>query len=141
MRVLIFTSSGGTAHDAAAYALRAWLQRWDPTGEVWVEHVLEKASMFTRGGVSLYNWIQRHAPWMHQIYWRVVELEDVTKPGTLLFGRSYVIRLLRRLKPDLLISNSPAYQSRPFRSRPACLAWFAVRHLLYGARGWLWLQS
>ena len=34
MRVLIFTSSGGTAHDAAAYALKAWLQRWDPKGEV-----------------------------------------------------------------------------------------------------------
>ena len=73
MRVLIFTSSGGTAHDAAAYALKAWLQRWDPKGEVWVEHVLENASVFTRAGVALYNWIQRHGPWMHQIYWRVVE--------------------------------------------------------------------
>ena len=55
MRVLIFTSSGGTAHDAAAYALKAWLQRWDPKGEVWVEHVLENASVFTRAGVALYN--------------------------------------------------------------------------------------
>ena len=107
MRVLIFTSSGGTAHDAAAYALKAWLQRWDPEGEVWVEHVLENASIFTRAGVALYNWIQRHGPWMHQIYWRVVEWEDVTKPGTLLAGRFYVIRLLRRLKPDLLISTHP----------------------------------
>ena len=107
MRVLIFTSSGGTAHDAAAYALKAWLQRWDPEGEVWVEHVLENASVFTRAGVALYNWIQRHGPWMHQIYWRVVEWEDVTKPGTLLAGRFYVIRLLRRLKPDLLISTHP----------------------------------
>ena len=107
MRVLIFTSSGGTAHDAAAYALKAWLQRWDPKGEVWVEHVLENASVFTRAGVALYNWIQRHGPWMHQIYWRVVEWEDVTKPGTLLAGRFYVIRLLRRLKPDLLISTHP----------------------------------
>ena len=107
MRVLIFTSSGGTAHDAAAYALKAWLQRWDPKGEVWVEHVLENASVFTRAGVALYNWIQRHGPWMHQIYWRVVEWEDVTKPGTLLAGRFYVMRLLRRLKPDLLISTHP----------------------------------
>ncbi|WP_186539331.1 hypothetical protein [Synechococcus sp. BIOS-E4-1] len=107
MRVLIFTSSGGTAHDAAAYAIEAWLKRWDPTGEVWVEHVLENASVFTRAGVALYNWIQRHGPWMHQIYWRVVEWEDVTKPGTLLAGRFYVIRLLRRLQPDLLISTHP----------------------------------
>ena len=71
------------------------------------EHVLENASVFTRAGVALYNWIQRHGPWMHQIYWRVVEWEDVTKPGTLLAGRFYVIRLLRRLKPDLLISTHP----------------------------------
>lgn len=107
MRILIFTSSGGTAHDAAAYALQSWLRRWDPDGEVWVEHVLENASLFTRAGVMLYNWIQRHGPWMHQIYWRVVEFEDVTKPGTLLAGRFYVIRLLRRLKPDILISTHP----------------------------------
>ena len=86
MRILIFTSSGGTAHDAAAYALQSWLRRWDPDGEVWVEHVLENASLFTRAGVMLYNWIQRDGPWMHQIYWRVVEFEDVTKPGTLLAG-------------------------------------------------------
>ena len=88
MRVLIFTSSGGTAHDAAAYAIEPWLKRWDPDGEVLVEHVLENASVFTRAGVALYNWIQRHGPWMHQIYWRVVEFEDVTKPGTLLAEES-----------------------------------------------------
>ena len=107
MRVLIFTSSGGTAHDAAAYAIEAWLKRWDPDGEVLVEHVLENASIFTRAGVALYNWIQRHGPWMHQIYWRVVEFKDVTKPVTLLAGRFYVIKLLRRLQPDLLISTHP----------------------------------
>ena len=107
MRILIFTSSGGTAHDAAAYALKAWIQRWDPQGEVWVEHVLENASPVTRGGVELYNWIQRHAPWLHKLYWRLVEFEDLWKPGTLSFGRNYVIALLMRLKPDLLISTHP----------------------------------
>jgi len=107
MRILIFTSSGGTAHDAAAYALQAWLRQWDPLGEVWVDHVLENASPVSRGGVALYNWIQRHAPWLHKIYWRLVEFEDLMKPGTITFGRTYVIRLLRRLQPDLLISTHP----------------------------------
>ena len=88
MRVLIVTSSGGTAHDAAAYALRDWLRLWDPQGEVQVEHVLENASAVTRAGVDLYNWIQKHGPWLHQIYWRLVEFEDLIKPGTLLFGRT-----------------------------------------------------
>ena len=107
MRILIFTSSGGTAHDSAAYALQAWLRRWDPEGEVWVDHVLENASPIGRGCVRLYNWIQRHQPWLQKFYWRLTEFEDLVKPGTITFGRTYVIRLLRRLQPDLLISTHP----------------------------------
>ena len=33
-RVLIFTISVATLHDATPYALKAWLQRWVPAGEV-----------------------------------------------------------------------------------------------------------
>lgn len=107
MRVLIFTSSGGTAHDAAAYALRDWLRLRRPATEVLVEHVLENASPVTRGGVELYNWIQRRQPWLHQLYWRLVEFEDLVKPGRPLFGRRYVIALLRRFRPDVVISTHP----------------------------------
>jgi len=77
MRVLIFTSSGGTAHDAAAFALLDWMQRSWPEAQVQVESVLENASLVTRFGVNLYNWIQKTAPWLHQAYWRLVELEDL----------------------------------------------------------------
>ena len=107
MRVLIFTSSGGTAHDVAAYALRDWLQQLVPGCEVRVDQVLENASWFTRGGTSFYNWIQKKAPWLHQIYWRIVELEDLIKPGTVLFGHRYLVKLLRSYQPDLLISTHP----------------------------------
>lgn len=107
MRVLIFTSSGGTAHDVAAYALRDWLQQLVPGCEVRVDQVLENASWFTRGGTSFYNWIQKKAPWLHQIYWRIVELEDLIKPGTVLFGHRYLVELLRSYQPDLLISTHP----------------------------------
>jgi UDP-N-acetylglucosamine:LPS N-acetylglucosamine transferase len=57
--------------------------------------------------VFLYNWIQRRQPWLHQIYWRLVEFEDLIKPGTVLFGRGSVIRMLRQFRPDLLISTHP----------------------------------
>ncbi len=107
MRVLILTSSGGTAHDAAAYALRSWLKDWDPCGSVWVEHLLENSSPVLRKGVHLYNWIQKNFPKLHQIYWRFVEFEDLWKPGTVLFGRPYLIRLLKRLQPNLIISTHP----------------------------------
>jgi UDP-N-acetylglucosamine:LPS N-acetylglucosamine transferase len=107
MRVLIFTSSGGTAHDAAAFALRDWMQRSWPEVQVQVESVLENASVVTRFGVNLYNWIQKTAPWLHQAYWRLVELEDLIKPGTVLFGHRYLVKLLKRFQPDLLISTHP----------------------------------
>ncbi len=107
MRVLIFTSSGGTAHDAAAYSIKSWLNHWDPNGSVLVEHLLEKSSFVMRLSVNLYNWIQKYCPWFHQIYWRLVEFEDLVKPGTVIFGRNYLIRLLRTYKPELIISTHP----------------------------------
>ena len=107
MRVLIFTSSGGTAHDVAAYAIQEWLRRWDPEGEVCVEHILERSSWFFRVCVFVYNAIQKYFPLLQWYYWPQNELEDLLKPGTVGFGRSYVIRLLKRLQPDLLISTHP----------------------------------
>jgi UDP-N-acetylglucosamine:LPS N-acetylglucosamine transferase len=107
MRVLIYTSSGGTAHDAAAEAIADWLKLMAPEVTVTVESVLEKASSAYRSGVDLYNWIQRRAPWLHQLYWRLMEFEDLIKPGTVLFGHGYLVRSLKRLQPDLLISTHP----------------------------------
>jgi UDP-N-acetylglucosamine:LPS N-acetylglucosamine transferase len=107
MRVLIFTSSAGTAHDAAAEALVQWFARTDPAVQVTVESILENASPAGRGAVGLYNWIQRQAPWLHQLYWRFCELEDLTKPGTVLAGRAYIRQVLERVRPDLLISTYP----------------------------------
>ena len=107
MRVLIYTSSGGTAHDAAAEAIQQWLQQLDPSAVVQVDQVLEHSSGTYRGGVELYNWIQRRWPWLHQLYWRLMELEDLIKPGTVLIGRRYLIRQLRTFQPDLLISTHP----------------------------------
>jgi UDP-N-acetylglucosamine:LPS N-acetylglucosamine transferase len=107
MRVLIFTSSAGTAHDAAAEALVQWLARLAPNVEVTVESILENASGAGRAAVGLYNWIQRRAPWLHQLYWRFCELEDLTKPGTVLAGRAYIRTVLERVRPDLLISTYP----------------------------------
>ena len=107
MRVLILTSSGGTAHDSAAYALRSWLEKWDSNNVVHVEHLLENSGPVMRSSVNLYNWIQKFFPWLHQIYWRLVELEDLIKLGTVIFGRSYYVKIVKRFKPDLIISTHP----------------------------------
>jgi len=107
MRVLILTSSGGTAHDAAAYALEQWLPRWQPDCQVVVDKALENSGPFYRALVAFYNWIQTHQPWVHQLFWRLIEGEDLIKPGTVLIGRRYFVALLQRTRPDLLISTHP----------------------------------
>ena len=107
MRVLIYTSSGGTAHDAAAEALQQWLALLRTDAVVQIDQVLERSSGTYRGGVALYNWIQRRRPWLHQLYWRAMECEDLIKPGTVLFGRRYLIEQLRAFQPDVLISTHP----------------------------------
>ncbi len=107
MRVLIYTSSGGTAHDAAAEAIQQWLRRLRPDTVVQIDQVLERSSGAYRNGVALYNWIQRRRPWLHQLYWRAMELEDLIKPGTVLFGRRYLIQQLQAFRPDVLISTHP----------------------------------
>jgi hypothetical protein len=71
MRVLIFTSSGGTAHDAAAYALRDWLRLRQPATEVQVEQRV--GERLRRLWAWRANWIQRRQPWLHQLYWRLME--------------------------------------------------------------------
>ena len=111
LKILIFTSSGGTAHDSAAYALKQWCdqeaQREGRDIEVKIDHVLEKSSPIIRFCVDLYNWIQAYCPWLHQVYWRLIELEDVFKPGTVLVGRSYLIRLLKEFRPGIIVSTHP----------------------------------
>ena len=93
-----------------------------------IEQVLENGSGPYRGGVALYNWIQKHAPWLHQAYWCLMEFEDLIKPGTVLFGRRYLAQLLRRFGPDLIISTHPhtnrghfAYAKRLLGPQLRCL--------------------
>jgi processive 1,2-diacylglycerol beta-glucosyltransferase len=88
-------------------AIASWLRRLQPDDEILVDQVLESSSSTYRGGVELYAWIQRRQPWLHQLYWRAMEAEDLWKPGTVLFGRRYLIQQLRDFRPDLLISTHP----------------------------------
>ena len=106
MRVLILTSRAGTAHQAAANALVEWFGLQTPSVDVSVLFHEDTCGYYD-DATNLYNWIQKKAPWLHKIYWRILETEDFTKPGTVLIGRSHLVDELRRFCPDLLISTHP----------------------------------
>ena len=106
-RVLILTSSGGTAHDVSAYAIQEWLAVTHPGLPVLVDHVLERSSFFYRATNYAYNTIQKKALWMHRIFWWILELEDLIRLGTVTFGRSYFLRLIQEFRPDLIVSTHP----------------------------------
>lgn len=104
-RILILTSSTGSGHDLRAYALRDWIVRLHGGHvEVKVDHVLERSGIIGGFGVGLYNTIQRTWPWLHNIYWLIVELIFSRAQRTVPFGRGYYRRLVTGFRPHLIVS-------------------------------------
>jgi len=105
LRILILTSSTGRGHDARAEAFAEWcfeLYRHDI--DVRIEHMLEKSSVVHRGGVRLYNQIQRRAPWMHKLLYAAVELLSYLNQRTVALGARYYVAVLREYRPHLVFS-------------------------------------
>ncbi len=105
IRILVLTSSTGGGHDARAQAFAEWcfeLYRYDV--DVRIEQMLEKSSRFYRGGVDLYNGIQRRLPWLHKGFYAVVEGLSILNRRTVTLGRGYYERVLREYRPHLVLS-------------------------------------
>lgn len=105
VRILILTSSTGGGHDARAEALAEWcfeLYRHDV--DVRIEQMLEKSSVVARSGVNLYNWIQKKSPWMHKVFYTVVEGLSLLNQRTVTLGRHYYLEVLKDYRPHLVLS-------------------------------------
>ncbi|HRE07280.1 MAG TPA: glycosyltransferase, partial [Opitutaceae bacterium] len=73
VRILVLTSSTGGGHDARAEAFADWCFTLYRHGvDVRIEQMLEKSSVVNRGGVNLYNWIQKRIPLLHSVYYALV---------------------------------------------------------------------
>lgn len=105
VRILVLTSSTGGGHDARAEAFADWCFTLYRHGvDVRIEQMLEKSSVVNRGGVNLYNWIQKRIPFLHSMYYAVVELLSVLNRRTVTLGRRYYLRVLEEYKPHLIFS-------------------------------------
>jgi processive 1,2-diacylglycerol beta-glucosyltransferase len=105
VRILVLTSSTGGGHDARAEAFAEWcfrLYRHDV--DVRIEQMLEKSSVFNRGGVNLYNRIQRSAPWIHKLFYNVVEILSLLNTNSVTFGKRYYVEVLKEYRPHLIFS-------------------------------------
>lgn len=105
IRILVLTSSTGGGHDARAQAFAEWcFQLYRHDVDVRIEQMLEKSSVFNRSGVNLYNKIQRGAPWVHKLFYSVVETLSVLNRRTVTFGRTYYLQVLLEYRPHLVFS-------------------------------------
>ncbi len=105
VRILVLTSSTGGGHDARAEAFAEWCFRlYRHEVDVRIEQMLEKSSAFNRTGVNLYNRIQRGAPWVHKIFYAVVEMLSLLNSRTVTFGKAYYLQVLKEYKPHLIFS-------------------------------------
>jgi len=105
VRILVLTSSTGGGHDARAEAFAEWcFQLYRHDVDVRIERMLEKSSVVNRSGVNLYNWIQQHAPFLHKIFYSIVELLSFINRRSVHLGRRYFLQVLRECKPHLILS-------------------------------------
>jgi processive 1,2-diacylglycerol beta-glucosyltransferase len=105
LRILVLTSSTGGGHDARAHAFARWvklLYGW--TVDVRIESMLEDSSPVARFGVGFYNFIQKHAPWLHHPYYLLVELLSIVNRRRVGLGRRYYRQVVENIRPHLVFS-------------------------------------
>ena len=105
LRILVLTSSTGGGHDARAKAFAEWcFHRYRHGVDVRIEQMLEKSSVVNRSGVNLYNWIQLRLPFLHKIFYAVVELLSFLNRNSVTFGRAFYREVLLAYRPHLILS-------------------------------------
>jgi processive 1,2-diacylglycerol beta-glucosyltransferase len=105
VRILVLTSSTGGGHDARAEAFAEWcFQLYRHDVDVRIEQMLEKSSVVNRAGVNLYNRLQKSAPWVHKIFYAIVEVLSYLNRRKVTFGAGYYLEVLRDYQPHLVFS-------------------------------------
>jgi processive 1,2-diacylglycerol beta-glucosyltransferase len=105
LRILVLTSSTGGGHDARANAFARWVKRlYGWSVDVRIESMLENSSFIARFGVNFYNFIQKHAPWLHHPYFWLIEFLALLNRRRVSLGRSYYRQVLENFQPHLVLS-------------------------------------
>lgn len=132
LRILVLTSSTGGGHDARAHAFERWVKRlYGWSVEVRIENMLEDSSPVARFGVDFYNFIQKHAPWLHHPYYLLVELLAVVNKKRVSLGRGYFRQVVENFQPHLVFSVHDCLNRGYFQEARALLGVTNVRCATY----------
>lgn len=132
LRILVLTSSTGGGHDARATAFAEWcFQLYRHEVDVRIEQMLEKSSAVNRAGVNFYNRIQKSAPWMHKIFYAIVELLSYINRRSVVLGGEYYLEVLREYRPHLVFSVHDCLNRGYFQTARATLGPDKVRCATY----------
>lgn len=104
-KVLILTASGGSTHKLTADSLQKIIYKlYGDTIEIRIEDIFANSNFFTKSIIDFYNFIHRHAPWFHHIYFNIFEFPALMKWGTNAFVSNYYKKLIYEYKPNLILS-------------------------------------
>ncbi len=109
LKILLLTSNTGYAHNAAANAIKEWIEYFYHNQiTVEIEYLLENSNPIYRQEVNFYNFIQRNIPRLHIIFYAFLEyhqyLQDI-RPYRPFVGKKYWTERLKKFQPDVIIST------------------------------------
>ncbi len=128
LRILVLTSSTGGGHDARAHAFARWVKHlYGWSVDVRIESMLEDSSAIARFGVGFYNFIQKHAPWLHHPYYLLIELLSLVNQRNVGLGRRYFRQVVENIQPHLVFSVHDCLNRGYFQEARAILGAENVR--------------
>lgn len=110
LRLLLLTSNTGYAHNAAANAVKEWGEfLYKDEVNIEIEYILENSNPTYHKLVNLYNFIQRNIPWLHNLYWLILEFQEPilqnANPSGIFVGKQYWHDRLQSYRPHVIIST------------------------------------
>jgi processive 1,2-diacylglycerol beta-glucosyltransferase len=88
-----------------AKAFASWVRElYGDSVTVRIEQIIENGSLLGRFGVWFYNMIHKYCPFLHNIYFFIVELFIFSHSNSVSFGGKYYRKLLVSYRPDLVLS-------------------------------------
>lgn len=117
-----------------ARAFAAWARHEglrDLALEVESHQALEQTSRLYHFGVGLYNWIQRHYPNLHHLYFNFLEVAGPCRSKAMLRNRHLFRGLLEAVKPEVVLSVHPSLNHAFFEVARDTLGTGRVRCVTY----------